>query len=67
MLVLGPDSSFQLKLIPLNPRQYTGAGVEIPDTDDKLDSIKTSPEYGLRPLSDNDIEGLINCSSQNGT
>ncbi|MHA2229804.1 MAG: hypothetical protein ACXADL_15440 [Candidatus Thorarchaeota archaeon] len=63
MLVLGPDSSFQLKLIPLNPRQYTGAGVEIPDTDDKLDSIKTSPEYGLRPLSDNDIEGLINAIS----
>jgi hypothetical protein len=59
MLVLGPDSMYQLKLIPLNPFQFTGAGVEIADVDNKLAELRSSPEFGLRPLKPSDIRSLL--------
>ena len=60
MLVLSSDSAFQLKLIPLNPYQFTGAGVELPESCDTVDTIRSSPEFGLRPLSESDLHGIIN-------
>ncbi|UCE10849.1 MAG: hypothetical protein JSW61_02670 [Candidatus Thorarchaeota archaeon] len=59
MLVLGPDSAFQLKLIPLNPSEFTGAGMELSKSSRVLDQIRRSPEFGLRPLFDSDIEKLL--------
>jgi hypothetical protein len=64
MLVLGPESSYQLKLIPLNPYEYTGAGIEIRSKDKALDRVRSSPEYGLRPLDGNDIESLVKALSE---
>jgi hypothetical protein len=58
VLVLSSDSAFQLKLIPLNPREFTGAGVELPESNDIVDSIRTSPEFGLRPVSETDLQGI---------
>jgi hypothetical protein len=58
MLVLGPDSAFQLKLIPLSPMEFTGAGVEL-SSERHLDPMTTSPEFGFRPLHDKDIQSLI--------
>jgi hypothetical protein len=58
VLVLSSDSAFQLKLIPLNPQEFTGAGVELPESNDIVDSIRTSPEFGLRPLSETDLQGI---------
>jgi len=63
VLVLGSDSAFQLKLIPLNPREFTGAGVELPESNDIVDSIRTSPEFGLRPLSEADLQGIATSMS----
>ena len=63
VLVLSSDSAFQLKLIPLNPREFTGAGVELPESNDIVDSIRTSPEFGLRPLSEADLQGIVNSMS----
>jgi len=60
MLVLSSDSAFQLKLIPLNPYEFTGAGIELPESCDAVDSIRSSPEFGLRPLSEMDLQGLLN-------
>jgi hypothetical protein len=60
MLVLSSDSAFQLKLIPLNPFEFTGAGIELPESCDTVDTIRTSPEFGLRPLSESDLHGIIN-------
>ena len=60
MLVLSSDSAFQLKLIPLNPYEFTGAGVELPESCDAVDSIRSSPEFGLRPLSESDLHGILN-------
>ncbi|TET08954.1 MAG: hypothetical protein E3J86_09530 [Candidatus Thorarchaeota archaeon] len=60
MLVLSSDSAFQLKLIPLNPFEYTGAGVELPESSETAESIRASPEFGLRPLDESDLHGIIN-------
>jgi hypothetical protein len=60
MLVLSSDSAFQLKLIPLNPFEFTGAGVELPESCDIIDTIRSSPEFGLRPLSEPDLYGILN-------
>lgn len=59
MLVLSSDSAFQLKLIPLNPYEYTGAGVELPESSETAESIRSSPDFGLRPLDETDIQGLV--------
>jgi len=63
VLVLSSDSAFQLKLIPLSPQEFTGAGVELPESNDIVDSIRTSPEYGLRPISEVDLQGIVNAIS----
>ncbi|MFX1579938.1 MAG: hypothetical protein ACFFBJ_09855 [Promethearchaeota archaeon] len=60
MLVLSSDSAFQLKLIPINPYEFTGAGIELPESCDIVDTIRTSPEFGLRPLNESDLRGIIN-------
>jgi hypothetical protein len=59
MLVLSSDSAFQLKLIPLNPYEFTGAGVELPESCDIVDTIRSSPEFGLRPLSEPDLHSIL--------
>jgi len=63
MLVIGPESAFQLKLIPLNPFEFTGAGVEIPNPDGVLDTMKSTPEFGFRALSEEDVKGLFDALS----
>jgi hypothetical protein len=60
MLILSSDSAFQLKLIPLNPYEFTGAGVELPESCDTVETIRSSPEFGLRPLSEPDLHGIMN-------
>ena len=59
MLVVGPDTAFQLKIIPLNPVEFTGAGVELPESNSVIDSIRTSPEYGLRGLAQVELQAIL--------
>ena len=59
VLVLSPDSAFQLKLIPLNPYEFTGAGVEHPKSSKTIEEIRTSPEFGLRPIDEDDLTGIL--------
>ena len=59
MLVLGPTSTFQLKLIPLGPQKFTGAGVEISGSKKALKRIRQTPEFGLRPLSSDEMTDLL--------
>ena len=59
MLVLGPESAFQLKLISVNPTSVTGAGIEIPDTDKAFERVRATPEFGFRPISNTDIQDII--------
>lgn len=59
MLVLGPESAFQFKLIPLNPFEVTGVGVEVSDIDKTLEQLHSTPEFGIRPLMESDIRSLL--------
>lgn len=59
MLVVGADSAFQLKLIPLSPFKFTGAGTEVSEPSEILKAIRSTPEYGLRPLTEGDIQGIV--------
>ena len=59
VLVLSPDSAFQLKLIPLNPFEFTGAGVELPRSSKTIEEIRSSPEFGLRPIDEKDLQGIL--------
>jgi hypothetical protein len=63
MLVVGQDSAFQLRIIPINPREYTGAGTELPESNDVIDRMRTSPEFGSRNLTQTDIETLVESMS----
>ena len=63
VLVLSSDSAFQLKLIPLNPMEFTGAGIELPESNDVVERIRSSPEFGLRPVNENDIQNIANAMS----
>ncbi|UCH03769.1 MAG: hypothetical protein JSW05_09240 [Candidatus Thorarchaeota archaeon] len=59
MLVVGPDSVFQLKLISLNPFEFTGSGIEMTKDDAVVKSLRSTPEFGFRPLSDVDIRRIV--------
>ncbi|MHA2043002.1 MAG: hypothetical protein ACW975_14205 [Candidatus Thorarchaeota archaeon] len=59
MLVVGPDSAFQLKLISLNPFEFVGSGMEVKDTSSVVKSVRSTPEFGFRPLTETDIQGLV--------
>ncbi|MFQ5831542.1 MAG: hypothetical protein ACE5H4_02470, partial [Candidatus Thorarchaeota archaeon] len=56
MLVVGPDSVFQLKLISLNPFEFVGSGVEMSESNKVVKSVRSTPEFGFRPLTDVDIQ-----------
>ncbi|TFF67983.1 hypothetical protein EU520_00995 [Candidatus Thorarchaeota archaeon] len=59
MLVVGPTSAYQLRLIPLGPGKFTGAGAELDEESPSIERMKATPEYGLRSLTQNDLEDLI--------
>jgi len=60
VLVLGPDVGYQLKLVPLNPHEYTGVGINITRIDDMKDIATEFPSYGFRPLTERETKGLMN-------
>lgn len=64
MLIMGPDSSFHLKLIPINPTEFTGVGVEIPGSHKSLDFVRRVPEYGFRPIHDSDLDQILSLLNQ---
>jgi len=66
MMVIGPESAFQLKLIPLNPFEFTGAGVEISNQGAAVDELKSAPEFGFRALSEDDVKRLFDALSNPG-
>lgn len=66
MLVLSPESAYQLKLIPLSPYEFTGAGVEIPSSSRSIETIRSSPEFGLRPLDESDLVGIAQALDSQG-
>ncbi len=59
MIISSPKAAFQLKAISLNPREFTGAGIELADSPSIMKNIEKSPDFGLRPIHMTDLEGLM--------
>ena len=59
MIVASPRAAFQLKAIPINPREFTGAGMELPNSPSVMKNIEKSPDFGLRPIHMTDLEQLV--------
>ena len=64
VLVLGPRTGYRLKLIPLNPQEYTGVGVRISGIKKKRRIVEEFPSYGFRPLSSRETKELLNTFHQ---
>lgn len=67
VLVLGPRMGYRLKLIPLNPQEYTGVGVRIGGTKEMRKVVEGVPSYGFRPLSGIETKKLLSNIHQRGT
>lgn len=64
VIILSPRVSYRLKLIPLNPIEYTGVGVKINGLDEIQRITEGVPFYGFRPLSEEVTRELLNTSHQ---
>lgn len=64
VLVLGPGTAYKLRLIPINPNEYTGVGIKIDGLRDIRRVLGESPSYGFRPLSDTETNELLNVNHQ---
>ena len=60
VLIIGPKEGYMLKLIAINPQEYTGVGMKIrsPKRIQKL--VKGAPQYGYRPLPNTQAKELLN-------
>jgi hypothetical protein len=59
VLILSPEVGYRLKLVPLNPREYTGVGVKINGLDETQLITDGVPSYGFRPLSKGETTALL--------
>jgi hypothetical protein len=60
VLVKGPKEGYMLKMIMINPQEYTGIGVKI-DSPLKLSAlVEGAPLFGYRPLAKMQAEELLN-------
>jgi hypothetical protein len=66
VLVLGSRMGYRLKLIPLNPQEYTGVGVRIGSTKELRKIVEGVPSYGFRPLSGMETKKLLSTIHQRG-
>lgn len=49
-LVLGPEIGYKLRLIHINPQEYTGVGVKIQGLEEIQENLRNIPSYGFRPF-----------------
>jgi hypothetical protein len=66
VLVIGPSSGYRLKLVPLNPREYTGVGVRLGRSKGLREMVKDIPPYGFRPLSRQETRDLLSAIHRRG-
>jgi len=66
VVVLGSRMGYRLKLIALNPQEYTGVGVRIGGTKEMRKVVEGVPSYGFRPLSGVETKKLLSNIHQRG-
>ena len=60
VLVTGPNEGYMLKIIMINPQEYTGIGVKIDNPRELRTLMEGSPAFGYRPLTNMQAEELLN-------
>ena len=50
ILISGPNDGYMLKLITINPNEYTGVGTRIKNHSQIQKLAKGAPQYGYRPI-----------------
>jgi len=66
VLVIGPNSGYRLKLVPLSPQEYTGVGVKFGRSKGLQKMVKNLPPYGFRPLSREETRDLLSTIHRRG-
>jgi len=66
MLVLSPKTGYKLRLISINPQEYTGVGVKIQGLEEMQETLRDIPSYGFRPLTSYRIKRFLNSIQQEG-
>ena len=64
VLVTGPKEGYMLKIIMINPQEYTGIGVKIDSPRELRTLVEGSPAFGYRPLTNIQAEELLNSFRQ---
>ena len=60
ILVTGPKEGYMLKIIMINPQEYTGIGVKIDNPGELRTLVEGAPLFGYRPLANKQAEELLN-------
>ena len=60
VLIIGPRDGYMLKIVTINPQEYTGVGTKIENPNDIRSLIKGAPLYGYRPLPKTQAKELLN-------
>ena len=60
VLVTGPKEGYMLKIVMINPQEYTGIGVKIDSPRELRTLVEGSPAFGYRPLTNMQAEELLN-------
>lgn len=64
VLILSPQASYRLKLVPLNPHDYTGVGMKIGNEKRVWNAVDGVPSYGFRPLTSEETKQLFTAIHQ---
>ena len=59
VLVTGPNEGYMLKIIMINPQEFTGIGVKIDSPRKLRNLVEGSPAFGYRPLTNMQTEELL--------
>jgi hypothetical protein len=60
VLIIGPREGYMLKMVPINPQEYTGVGMQIENPKYIRKLVKGAPLYGYRPLPNTQAKDLLN-------
>ena len=66
ILVLGPKSSYMLRLISLGPDRYIGVGAKVGGLEKMRGMVEGTPPYGFRPLSKRKTQVLLTALQRKG-
>jgi hypothetical protein len=60
VLIIGPREGYMLKMLTINPQEYTGVGLQIENPNNIRKLVKGAPLYGYRPLPNTQAKDLLN-------